>query len=1575
MAGQGIELGVAYLSLVVSSQGVPAQVRAALSGLPEEGRRAGAALGKSMSDAAAAAARFDRVKASAGSAQLKAAQATNALAQAQQRAAGAASALGAAHTKAINGANSLAAGQQRAASAVASLAAGQQRAASAAASYATAQGKTAQAMSALASGQNRVTQAFSSDARVKTQAAQATDAFLRAQGRTAGSLSTVSGALSRVGVDLSGMTTKAGQGARALEALGGPRIKAGIADVGKQIKDNLGLGLAAGVAAASVSAVNLEATFSQTMAQVAASAQVPAEQMQRLNDLAIKLGADTAFSAGEAADAMLELSKAGLSPATIESGALSATLTQAAASGDNLKDSASAIGNALNMFNLKGAQAAEVAAAFAGGANASTAEVKDLAMGLAQVGPGAASMGMSLQETVGVLAAFNNAGLSGSDAGTSLKTMLTSLVPSSQKATSMMEQLGLYTADVDESLRVLSENGMRNVSRDSASITDAFWRLATAQAGAGASTGEIEKAYQRLRAQAGGAKNAFFDANGEMKSAVEIAGLLQDATKGLSDEQRIQAMSVIFGSDAARAANILAKEGAAGLTKYIQATKDQTAAQDMANARMSGTAGALERLSGAWETFRLQAGQALAPAVTLAADALGNSLGLIGGALKVMVPLIVMSVTAWAAYTATVKTAALATMLMEAWTKRAAIAQALLGGALALNPLGLAVAALAALAVGLVMAWKNSETFRSVVTGAWESVKGAVSSTLTVVKAAFDGFVSAVQAAWGAVSSAVSTVWGAVAPIFTAIGNIVGVVLKAEFFVFKVAVVASLGVVIVAVQTMWAGVKLVFAGIVALINTVVIPAWNALASAVSAAWAFIRDQVFTPIRDWVVSVLVAAFNNFLGNVRRVWTAVQAVISTVWQWVSVNVFTPIRTWLTATLTAALNAFGNVVSTVWNAVRSVIATAWGWISANVFTPIRTWLIDTFGGAFNAFRATVVSVWNTVVRTIASAWQRISGTFSSLKDGLNSVWNWFGVVVGGIGKTWDTLKGAVAAPVRYVVNDIIRDKLVYAWNQVASKVGLSTFAFSGMASGGTPSAGRSTRGGLTRAAGGNVPGWSPNDTADNIPAWLTADEFVTRRKSARKMRKNHPGVLEYINAHGTLPGYRDGGTVARFAGGGSVANWDARTGSGLRVWAAWMRSLISGKFGVRDIGGYRPVDQFPDHPSGRALDIMTYSDRSRGDAIASWLMANHKAANLNYLIWKQRSWNPRRGSWKLMPNRGGITANHFDHVHALFNPGGGNPSGLGGALTPEMIAQLQAGGGGFSVPNPLAEAAKAIVNPLFNGAKALIAGMTSRFGASAWVEMMAATAKMPVDQVQKWLINKIDSVFPASSVGGAGADNEGTPVSAPGAGVQRWASVAARALQMTGQSPSLLPALLRRMQQESGGNPNAINNWDINAKRGDPSKGLMQVIGSTFRRYAMPGYNTNIYDPMSNILASLRYASAKYGSVAAAYNRRGGYSDGGTVTDDTTAKLFDGGGLLEYGDIALHKTRRPDRVLTERQWHAVERYLPTTAGSAGGGLGGARIEINGIKHDSVGEFAQALDYALIRARNVGRYQTIGA
>lgn len=114
-------------------------------------------------------------------------------------------------------------------------------------------------------------------------------------------------------------------------------------------------------------------------------------------------------------------------------------------------------------------------------------------------------------------------------------------------------------------------------------------------------------------------------------------------------------------------------------------------------------------------------------------------------------------------------------------------------------------------------------------------------------------------------------------------------------------------------------------------------------------------------------------------------------------------------------------------------------------------------------------------------------------------------------------------------------------------------------------------------------------------------------------------------------------------------------------------------------------------------------------------------------------------------------------------------------------------------------------------------------------------------------------------------------------PSAGVEQWRTLATRALQMTGQySEANLQRLLYQMQTESGGNPNAINNWDINAINGTPSKGLMQVIDPTFRAYAMAGYDKNIYDPLSNMLASIRYAVSTYGSLAAAY-RGVGYEDG--------------------------------------------------------------------------------------------------
>jgi Transglycosylase SLT domain len=116
--------------------------------------------------------------------------------------------------------------------------------------------------------------------------------------------------------------------------------------------------------------------------------------------------------------------------------------------------------------------------------------------------------------------------------------------------------------------------------------------------------------------------------------------------------------------------------------------------------------------------------------------------------------------------------------------------------------------------------------------------------------------------------------------------------------------------------------------------------------------------------------------------------------------------------------------------------------------------------------------------------------------------------------------------------------------------------------------------------------------------------------------------------------------------------------------------------------------------------------------------------------------------------------------------------------------------------------------------------------------------------------------------------------------GAGVARWAPLILKVLAMIGQSSANLGAVEHRMAQESGGNPYAINLTDINARMGDPSRGLMQTIMSTFQRYRSFSLPNDIYNPEANIFAGLNYAVNAYAprSLSSVMLQAGGYDQGG-------------------------------------------------------------------------------------------------
>lgn len=311
------------------------------------------------------------------------------------------------------------------------------------------------------------------------------------------------------------------------------------------------LGMATAVAATFAASVTVAANFEQKMKDVEAVSGATGEEMRQLGDLAKEMGQKTAFSASESAMAIEELVKAGLSVEQIINGGLEGALNLAIAGNLQLAEAAEISSTALNAFKDDGLSVSDAANILAGSANASATSVQEMKFGLAQVSAVAAGAGLSFQDTAIALAAFANNGLKGSDAGTSLKTMLQNLQPRTKEQIELFQELGLMTAE---------------------------------------------------------GTNAFYDLNGEIKTMPEIAGLLQQSMKDMTDQQRAFALETIFGSDAVRAGNILFKEGADGLRNMWDAMSKVTAA-DVATKKMETLKGAFIELQSSVETIGIEIGE------------------------------------------------------------------------------------------------------------------------------------------------------------------------------------------------------------------------------------------------------------------------------------------------------------------------------------------------------------------------------------------------------------------------------------------------------------------------------------------------------------------------------------------------------------------------------------------------------------------------------------------------------------------------------------------------------------------------------------------------------------------------------------------------------------------------------------------------------------------------------------------------------------------------------------------------------------------------------------------------------
>lgn len=342
---------------------------------------------------------------------------------------------------------------------------------------------------------------------------------------------------------------------RVSSKLGGVGDAAKIAAVGLLA---IGGGIAAGLGAAAKSA----ADFDQQMSAVQAVSGASGAEMSQLSALALQLGKDTAFSASEAAEGLGELVKGGVSIPDIMNGAAQATLSLAAAGGTDLATAAGIAATALSVFNLSGKDMGDVVNQIAGFANATKGDVNSFNLALNQAGAVAKLAGQDFDSTAVAIGLMGKAGILGSDAGTSLKTMLLNLQPQTKQAAAEMQALGIITAD---------------------------------------------------------GSNKFVDAQGHIKSMADISGVLHDATANLTDAQKAQALQTIFGTDAIRAAAIMADAGTQGFNDMADAMS-HVSASDVANMRLDNLAGDMQQLQGSAETLAITVGEALQPGLRAAAQ-------------------------------------------------------------------------------------------------------------------------------------------------------------------------------------------------------------------------------------------------------------------------------------------------------------------------------------------------------------------------------------------------------------------------------------------------------------------------------------------------------------------------------------------------------------------------------------------------------------------------------------------------------------------------------------------------------------------------------------------------------------------------------------------------------------------------------------------------------------------------------------------------------------------------------------------------------------------------------------------
>ncbi|MBT2633962.1 transglycosylase SLT domain-containing protein, partial [Bacillus sp. ISL-26] len=653
-------------------------------------------------------------------------------------------------------------------------------------------------------------------------------------------------------------------------------------------------------------------------------------------------------------------------------------------------------------------------------------------------------------------------------------------------------------------------------------------------------------------------------------------------------------------------------------------------------------------------------------------------------------------------------------------------------------------------------------------------------------------------------------------------------------------------------DNVWTPVSTAVVGVATSIWSNIVNAWTTIQGIFSTVSAWFMDNVWTPVSSAVVGVATSIWSSIVNA----WTTIQNVFSTVSAWFMSTVWEPVK----SAVVGVATSIWSKITGAWDKIKSVFSTVSGWFMDTVWNPVKNTVTDVGKGISDAFQ--------TALDTVKDIWKGLSGWFEkNIQEPLTKVGeaisDAFSAAFGWVKKIWDKAGGAVSSVINFVTGGGDKKKKADK-NATGGYITKPTISWIGEAGKEfvIPVDNNRGRGKMLLSQAASKLGMRVVDNMGAAAASAGAPALGGVSSSSVSASVSPSVDASGLNGQASTLGKQ------------FTEGFDSGISSNAVDMEAWKQKNISTPF--NNLISVSP------HYGKQVVTSYAKGQNATQTGTDAFLQSKVKTPYQS-AVNQSSSWGigTVKGFSAGQNAKDTGTAQYVStHVDKPFLQSKDASNGWGSGLVGNFVSGM------ISKGSEVKQAAKDM-------AKKVEEAFREELDIHSPSRVMMSLGRFASVGVVKGLGSVDVKKFAEKQAGSLAAAFSG--MGAAGGNVKEWLLAA---MSATNTPLSWLPGLMTIAQNESGGNPNAINLWDSNAKAGHPSQGLMQTIPSTFDDHKAPGMN-DIRNPIHNAAAAIGYIKSRYGSInnvpgIKSMNHGGpyiGYANGGLITKEQIARVGEG------------------------------------------------------------------------------------